>query len=68
MDWASTKQKESDVKQGCVVSSDLFNFYIEVILREVEILPGFIIGGYNLNNSRYANDIVLMEDTERKPQ
>lgn len=57
---------EKVVRQGRVFSPDLFNLYNEAILRELELLPGFIISGHNLNNIRYANYTVLMEDTEKK--
>ncbi len=46
----------------------LTGLYSEAILRELEILPGFIIGGHNLNNIRYADDTVLIADTEKKLQ
>lgn len=42
--------------------------YSETLLREEDILSGFIIGLHNLNNIRYAADAVLRENTERKLQ
>lgn len=47
---------------------DLFNSYIEAVLGELEVLSGFITGGHNLNNIRYADDTVLIADTKRKLQ
>lgn len=57
-----------DVKQGCVFSLDLFNLYKEAVLRELEVLLRFVIGGHNLNNIRYVDDIVLIADAEGKLQ
>lgn len=56
------------VRQGCVFSPDLFNRYSEAIVRELEVVPGFVIGGHNLNSIRYADVTVLIADTERTLQ
>lgn len=34
---------------------------VNTILKEPEVLPGFIIDRHNLNNLRNANDIMLKE-------
>ena len=44
------------VRQGCVLSPNLFNLYTEKIFREVEDMKGVNIGGVNINNLRYADD------------
>ena len=56
------------VRQGCVLSPDLFSLYAEVILSDLVALPGFQIGGRNPNNIRYADDAVLIADSEQKLQ
>ena len=56
------------VRQGCVMSPDLFTLYGEVIMREIETIEGFSIGGRNLNNVRYADDTVLIADSVEKLQ
>ena len=45
---------------------DLFNLYSELILRELEDLPGLVVGGQNVNNIRYADETVLIVDSEEK--
>ena len=52
------------VRQGCVLSPDLFSLYSEVIMRKIENMPGIAIGGHNINNLRYADDTVLMATSE----
>ena len=50
------------VRQGCVLSPNLFNLYTETIFREVEDMKGVDIGGVNINNLRYADDTVLLAE------
>ena len=52
------------VRQGCFMSPDLFNIYREIILRNLENYPGVKINGENINNIRYADDTVLIADSE----
>ena len=61
-DWIKI---ERGVRQGCVLSTDLFSSSIEIILRKVEELHGVVINGRNVNNIRYADDTVLIAETER---
>ena len=50
------------VRQGCVLSPNLFNLYTENIFREVEDMKGVNIGGVNIINLRYADDTVLLAE------
>ena len=56
------------VRQGCVLSPELFNLYSEVIMRDLLEKDGIKAGGRNINNIRYADDTVLITDSEEKLQ
>ena len=43
------------VRQGCVLSSSLFNLYTETIFKEVADRNGVNIGGMNINNLSAAD-------------
>ena len=56
------------VRQGCMLSPCIFNFYAEYIMRNArleEAQAGIKIVGRNISNLRYADDTTLMaESTE----
>ena len=55
------------VRQGCILSPCLFNFYAEYIKRNAglgEAQAGINIDGRNINNLRYADDTTLMAESE----
>ena len=55
------------VRQGCILSPCLFNFYAEYIMRNTglkEAQAGIKITGRNINNLRYADDTTLMAESE----
>ena len=57
------------VRQGCILSPCLFNFYAEYIMRNAgleETQAGFKIDGRNINNLRYADDTTLMAESEEE--
>ena len=57
------------VRQGCILSPCLFNFYAEYIMRNAgleEAQAGIKISGRNINNLRYADDTTLMAENVEK--
>ena len=56
------------VRQGCILSPDLFSLYTEMIMRHIKDLDGLRVGGVNINNLRYADDTTLIAVDEQKLQ
>ena len=56
------------VRQGCVVPPDLFNLYSEMIMRNFNEHEGVKLGGNNVSNLWYADDTLLIADSEEKLQ
>ena len=57
------------VRQGCILSPCLFNFYAEYIMRNAgmeETQAGIKIARRNINHLRYAYDTTLMTESEEK--
>ena len=57
------------VRQGCILSPCLFNFYAEYIMRNArleEAQAGIKISGRNVNNLTYADDTTLMAESEEE--
>ena len=63
-DWF---QVGKGVRQGCILSPYLFNFYAEYIMRNAgleEAQPGVKIAGRNISNLRYVDDTTLMGESK----
>ena len=63
-DWF---QIEKGVRQGCILSPCLFNFYAEYIVRNTgldEAQVGIKIVRRNINNLRYADDTILIAESK----
>ena len=57
------------VRQGCILSPCLFNFYAEYIMRNAgleEAQARIKTAGRNINNLRYADDTTLMAESEEE--
>ena len=55
------------VRQGCILSPGLFDFYAEYIMRNArldEAQAGIKITKRNINNLRYVDDTTLMAESE----
>ena len=62
-DWL---QIGKGVRQGCILSPCLFNLDAEYIMRNAgleEAQAGIKTAGRNINNLRYARDIILMAES-----
>ena len=62
-------QIRKGVRQGCILSPCLFNFYAEYIMRNArldEAQAGIKIAGRKINNLRYADDTTLMAESEEE--
>ena len=68
-DWFQIRK---GVRQGCILSPCLFNFYAECIMRNFagleEAQTEIKIAGRNINNLRYADDTTLMAEGEEELQ
>jgi len=57
------------VRQGCILSPFLFNFYAEDVMQNArlhEAQARIKIAGRNINNLRYADDTTLMAESEEE--
>ena len=57
------------VRQGCILSPCLFNFYEEYIMWNAgldEAPAGIKVAGRNISNLRYADDTTLMAESEEE--
>ena len=62
-------QIRKGVHEGCILSPCLFNLYAEYIMRNAgleETQPGIKIARRNINNLRYADDTILIAESEEE--
>ena len=68
MDWF---QIGKGVRQGCILSICLFNFYAEYIMLNSgldEAQAGIKIARRKINNLRYTDDTTLMAESKEYPK
>ena len=66
MDWFQTGK---GIRQGCILSPCLFNFYAKYIMWSAKLdksQAGIKIAGRNIKNLRYAYDSTLMAESEEE--
>ena len=66
IDWLQTGK---GVPQGCILSPCLFNLYAEYIMRNAGLdkaQAGIKIAGRGINNLSYADDTILMAESEEE--
>ena len=59
------------VRQGCILTCCLSNFYAEYVMQNArldEAQAGIKIAGRNINNLSYADDTILMAESEEEPE
>ena len=67
MEQQTGSKSGKGVRQGCLLSTCLFNFYAEYIMRNArlnEAQAGINIARRNINSLRYADDTTLMAERE----
>ena len=64
-DWVSIKQ---GLRQECLASRHQFALYTEIIMRAINELDGFKIGGQVVSNLRYAYDSIILAESEEQLQ
>ena len=66
---------ETGLRQGCVMSPWLFNIYMDGLMRELKVktkLSGVVLGEggerWRINHIMFADDVVLMGDSDKELQ
>ena len=69
MEQQTGSKSGKGVRQGCILSTCLFNFYAEYIMQNAELdeaQPGIKIVRKNINNLKYADDTTLKADSKEE--
>ena len=57
---------ERGMRQSCVLSPDLFSLSTQLVIQKFRDLDDVSIGERNINGIRYADDVVLIGDSEEQ--
>ena len=69
MEQQTGSKSGKGVRQGCLLSTCLFNFYAEYIMRNARLdegQGGIKIARRNSNNLRYTDDTTLMAESKEE--
>ena len=69
MEQQTSSKLRKGVRQGCILSPCLFNFYAEYITQNARLdepQAGIKIAGRNINNFRYADGTTLMTESKEE--
>ena len=72
LNWTGTTdwfQIRKGVRQGCILSRCLFNFYVKYIMKNAgldEPQAGIKIAGRNISNLRHGDDTTLMAESKEE--
>ena len=67
MEQQTGSKSGKKTRQGCIFSPCLFNLYAEYITQNIrldEAQAGIKIAGRNIDNLRYADDTILIAESE----
>ena len=62
------QQTGSNIRQGCILSSCLFNLYAEYIMQHAgldEVQAEIKIAGRNINSLIYTDDTTIMAESKK---
>ena len=63
---SSFKNIKPGVRQRCVLCSNLFSHYSEIIMQNLEGYPGIKVEWHIINNLRYIDIIVLIAENKEE--
>ena len=68
--WTGSKLEKEYIKLCCILSHFLFNLYADYIMQNARLddaQDGIKIARRNINNLRYANNMIHMAESKEEP-